>query len=77
MEISELKDFILWCKANKIKHFSKDGVVFEFSDLAFVEQYIEDPSIKETNLDSKQTLVDNIESDQAENDELLYWSTNK
>lgn len=74
MEIEELKAFILWCKANKVKTFSKDGIAFELSDLAFIEQYSE-ASEKEIYLDNNKTFADDDKPEENEENELLYWST--
>lgn len=35
--LKELKDFILWCKEQKIKSFSIDGVQVDLHELALVE----------------------------------------
>jgi hypothetical protein len=78
MEIGQLKEFILWCKANKVKTFSKDGICFEFSDLAFIENLHEEPvPVKETFLDSQKTMVDTEEVSEKDEDELLFWSSSK
>lgn len=76
MEIHELKELILWCKANKVKHLTKGDFTFELSDLAFIDQLMNEP-VKETNLDSSKTLADTEELGQEEQDELLFWSTSK
>ncbi len=37
LNISELKDLILWAKKEKVRSLSIDGASFELSDLALVE----------------------------------------
>jgi hypothetical protein len=76
MTIEELKALILWCKVNKVKSFSKDGIAFELSDLAFIENFSEDTE-KEIYLDNNKTFADDEKPEASEEDEMLYWSVNR
>lgn len=79
MDLNQLKDFILWCKKHKVKHYKSESQEFELSELAFVEEYnVTDLSaepIKEIRLDSTTPIVDSEEPpSKEEEDEDLYWS---
>jgi len=69
----DVKLFIEWCKNHKVKSFKIEGVQFELSELAFVEN-IQDYAEK------LQTVADesNFEEEQQkkEDDELMFWSSN-
>lgn len=68
----EFKELATWCKSQKIKHLKVDGVEFEFSDIAFLEE------IDSAKLESLETAVDEStfesEQDEKEDEEMLYWS---
>lgn len=77
--MEQLKEFILWCKANKVKNFKNSEYQFELSELAFIDTVgmadLGDP-VKEMNLDAALPIVDSEEPMSREDeDELLYWST--
>jgi len=70
--LEDVKLFIEWCKDHKVKSFKIEGVQFELSELAFVndiESYVD--KIQNTADDSK------FEKDQQEqeDEELLFWSS--
>ena len=71
--LEDVKLFIEWCKEHKVKSFKIEGVQFELSELAFVEN-IQDYAEK------LQTVADesNFEEEQLkkEDDELMFWSSN-
>ena len=71
--LEDVKLFIEWCKEHKVKSFKIEGVQFELSELAFVEN-IQDYAQK------LQTVADgsNFEEEQQkkEDDELMFWSSN-
>ena len=59
--LEDVKLFIEWCKEHKVKSFKIEGVQFELSELAFVEN-IQDYAQKlqtvadESNFDSSDTV---------------------
>ena len=70
--LEDVKLFIEWCKEHKVKSFKIEGVQFELSELAFVndiESYVD--KLQNTADDSK------FEKDQQEqeDEELLFWSS--
>jgi hypothetical protein len=73
--IEELQAFILWCKQNKIKHFKNGGIEFDLSDLAFVEDLMQDKQpVKEMVLGGSRDLLDTMVTDPKEEEDLLYHS---
>lgn len=72
-DITELKEFITWCKDNKILAGNVGEVSFQFHDSVFF------PEEKEVNLNTldENVAVDNFEKAQSteEDEELLMWST--
>jgi hypothetical protein len=72
--IEQLKELILWAKNEKVKSFKVDNVAVEISDLAFFEA-----SASLTGLETapKSTALPSNQALPTEEDELLYWSTNK
>lgn len=72
--INEIKEFIKWCRSNKIKSFQYNDLKFELSDFGFIEHNPIDQAetaqetIEKFNLDSNE--------DKSEEDALLYWSSN-
>lgn len=82
MNIEEIKQFIIWCRKNKVKSFSHEGVTFELSEVAFVEELYNQPEIPDISdkikpENSAKTWGDLEDMDQKEYDELLNWSANK
>jgi hypothetical protein len=76
--IAEIKQFIEWCKANKVKSFANGNISFELSELSFV------PGLSESEMSEKlttaydETLIDTAQQElDSEEDELLMWSTQK
>lgn len=72
----ELKDFILWCKSQKVKSFKNDNTEFVLSDLAIAEQLIADSDEPELDSLSSKLLTDTDPEQESEDEDLLYWSTN-
>ena len=68
-----VKLFIEWCKEHKVKSFKIEGVQFELSELAFVENM-------QGYAEKLQTVADESnfeeEQQQKEDDELMFWSSN-
>lgn len=82
MNMQEIKDFIIWCKENKVKSFNNSDFHFELSDLAFIEDQlvsggIDLPKTKEEFLDSQKTFMETEQVDEKEQEELLFWSSSK
>ena len=72
----EIKQFILWCQKNKVKSFKQDGVAFELSEIAFVDQLNAAQMEQKTSEAMDETLVDTAKQElDKEADDLLYWST--
>jgi tRNA(Leu) C34 or U34 (ribose-2'-O)-methylase TrmL len=71
--LEDVKLFIEWCKEHKVKSFKIEGVQFELSELAFVEN-------NQDYAEKLQTVADesNFEEEQQkkEDDELMFWSSN-
>ena len=71
--LEDVKLFIEWCKEHKVKSFKIEGVQFELSELAFVENI-------QGYAEKLQTVADesNFEEEQQKNedDELMFWSSN-
>lgn len=75
----ELKQFILWCKNNKIKTFTTPSASFELSELAFIEHLNESQMEEKTSEAMDTTLIDTAKQELEEEDEkedLLFWSSN-
>jgi hypothetical protein len=72
----EIKEFIIWARENKLKHFKIKDIEFELSELSFVEEVTakQDEILKEAIGD---TLVDTEEINPKEEDDLLFWSSDK
>lgn len=76
---ASLKQFITWAKDMKLKRFKNGDIEFEISDLGLVEELNRSALSGEkeiTDFENK-TLVDTEELSQQEQDDLLFWSTNK
>lgn len=76
---TKLKNFIVWCKENKVKNFKFKDVEFELSELAFVEDIKAvnlEEGLKEMNLDSTKDILSTDPDLNKEDDDLLYWSSN-
>lgn len=78
--ISELMEFIEWCKKNGVKRIGLDnGISFELSDMALSEKYADlDAGVQLKDQESasytSKTMVDTADTS-AEDEELLYWSS--
>ena len=79
LSIEEIKELIVWSKSQKLKKMHLAGIEFEFSDYAFLEQLAEsDVKDQESSSRSTKTMAEsgNPEQQSAEDDELLFWSSN-
>ncbi len=72
----DLKEFILWCKSQKVKSFKNTDIQFELSDLSFLEELSSTTSSEEIDEFDSQTLTDTDEEASKEDEDLLYWSSN-
>lgn len=73
----DLKQFILWCKSQKVKAFKNDNIQFELSDIAFIETEISmSNELKDIDEFDSKTLVDTDTESDKEDEDLLYWSSN-
>lgn len=72
----DLKEFIIWARNNKLKHFKNKDIEFELSELSFIEEANskQQDALKEAIGD---TLVDTETSDPKEEEDLLFWSADK
>lgn len=61
--IKELKDFLIWCKSQKMQQVSIDGMTFVFSGLALVDEDMRH---------NEDTLMSLEPSNPAE-EEILQW----
>ena len=86
MNIIEIKELVIWCKKNKVKSFSHEGVTFELSDLAFIEDLnlgtnlpegVQAVSDKEHRYETLDTFAETEEMTPEEEEDLLFWSSNK
>lgn len=64
MNIEEVKQFIEWCKTNKVKSFKNTDISFELSELSYIDSFEEVKDIKEV-----KTTESEIEKDLD-----LFWS---
>lgn len=69
--ISELQNFLQWCKTQGITAVKVDGVEVSFSPLAFLPA----DDFKEMTNGGAKTLADTEPSQEDEDDELLMWSS--
>ena len=87
--VSELKELIQWCKKEKVRALSVNGIQFELSDMALVQDILEDadmtaPKPKPDQQNSKEishlstdSLIDTDEPlSKEEQNELLFHSAN-
>jgi len=71
--LEDVKLFIEWCKEHKVKSFKIDGVQFELSELAFVEDVSDYTQTLQTAADESKFEE---EQQKKEDDELMFWSSN-
>jgi len=74
---SELRDFIVWAKLQRLKSFKAGQIEVTFSDLAFLEAMDEPlPGVQKTEeKNTSKTLVDTLSDADLEDEELLNWSS--
>lgn len=78
MTTDELKDLIIWMRANKVKKFKNAEIEFELSDLAFIDELVQDTSkVKEMPLGGGSDLLSTLKPNQTEEDQDLYWSCSR
>lgn len=78
-DLNDIKEFIKWCKSNKIKSFSIKDVAIEISDIAFIEELNDDKTeVSSILLEQAQEIAEDSkfekEQQTKEDDELLFWS---
>ena len=73
--INELKQFITWCKSQRVSEIKIGEVQVKISELAYLDQVQEADPGKPFSLDDTGTLADGDELSKSEEEELLYWST--
>lgn len=72
----EIKKFILWCKEHKVKCFKLGDLEVELSEISFIpDEELMAP--KPPAFTNSATLTDTEEVSEKEEEELLYWSTNR
>lgn len=72
--IEDIKLFIEWCREHKVKSFKSEGIQFELSELSFIE------STKSYTDDLQSTLDESKfekEQQDQEDEEMLFWSSNR
>lgn len=75
MTTDEIKELIIWMRANKVKRFKNAEIEFELSDLAFIDELVQTTNnIKEMPLGGGSDLISTLKSNQIEEDPDLYWS---
>ena len=82
-EVSQVKEFILWARENKIKTFDGHGIKFELSEISYVEDLTapahSTPRVKiseEQIMDEQEKSI--LEENQQaieKDDEDLFWSS--
>lgn len=72
--LQEVKKFVTWAKEQKIKSFKINDIEFEISELSFLPETEQANTLKEAIGD---TLTDTEQLDPKEEEELLFWSTQK
>lgn len=70
----ELKAFIEWAKASKLKKFKIENIEVEFSDFAYIEQ-ADISNLREATDFEQKSLVDTEPVDPKEENDLLFWSS--
>jgi hypothetical protein len=76
--LDQLKNFIMWCKDQKVKKMNIGDIQFEISELDFIPEETGTP-MTASNLGNynTETLVDTLEdSIDPKNDPDLFWSSN-
>jgi len=79
--INDLKDFIVWCKKEKVRAITIEDITVELSEVAMVEDIIEKPSVQIKSKPYVATadtspFVDKETVDPSEDEETLFWSSN-
>jgi len=78
-DTQELKDFILWCRDQRIKSVSTGQLTVEFSDYAFLDVVMPVAESAFDKLseerDTSKTLVDSMQVDPKEEEDLLFYSS--
>lgn len=75
--IEELKDLILWAKAQKVKSLKLGEIIVELSDLALIEDIQEPKAAGNPNVTaSVSTFLEDLTGtgNSKEDEDLLYWS---
>lgn len=68
--VEEFKELVLWAKKNKVKRLKVDSIEVDISELAFLD---EDNAIRDIKFPN---ITNNQESQDAEDEDLMYWSSN-
>jgi len=72
MTIDEIKDMVIFCKAQRVKKMHVDGLEFEFSEVSFLE-----PTAKELSdypFTSEDDLIPDPLEGEEDPDNILYHS---
>ncbi len=72
--IEDIKLFIEWCREHKVRSFKFEDIQFELSELSFIE------STKSYTDDLQSTLDESKfekEQQDKEDEEMLFWSSNR
>lgn len=74
MTITEIKEFIIWMKANKVKKFKNSDFEMEMSDIAFIDE-LNVSQEREMVLGGSKDLHDTaVPQTDEENESDLFWS---
>lgn len=71
--LQKIKEFIEWCKKNKVKSFKHGDLTFELSEVAFIDQLNEINMSEIAQESREESKLD--EANEAEEDkDMLFWS---
>lgn len=74
-DVQQVKDLVLWAAKNHVKTLKVGDIQFELYDSALLSQLSNLEGIKTEPLSTSTTLTDTEKTTQAEEDDLLFWSS--
>lgn len=73
--ISELKEFMVWAKSQKIKSVTMADISFEFSELSHIDALPDISSAKDLAVPPSSTKLPDGNAQLSEDEQDLFWST--
>lgn len=73
--LDKIKEFVKWCKANKVKSFKIGDISFEISEMQLLPDLCNIENLEKAQEITENSILSTIQQND-EDEDLLFWSAN-